>query len=454
MNWKFTLTWSAVIAAFTACDNEPGRLGVVYNTIDNNYGVVLVDTIKVAASTVLLDSIPTSGTGSILIGGYSDPKLGVLSAEGYIQVGNGDTWDPADNAIYDSLVLVMNYSGYHYGDTSNAHTFIACRIITPFKTYSLPQFWVDEKQYSALYQASSLYNSSTIRYDVSVLGGKTVRPRPNSDDSLTIRLDDGLGREWLNLAKNESATITQLDKFIEYFNGFSIAVRSVPEAVIGFTAEDIKVRLYYREYADEKLVQKVHEFPFTTNLSYYTKISADRAGTTLEYLNNENDELSATETEEEVFIQAGTGVVAKVTFPYIRKMIDLDDLLIVNEAKLILEPVNDSYDETFSVPRNLTLFETDKSNIPLTQIYADYNVTEVQKASISIDQEFDKTSGYVFTITQYMQNLLSTEGNLQRGLLITPMSDEINKSVERVYLNAGSGSAYRIKLKIWYTQKK
>ena len=99
-----------------------------------------MDTIKVAASTVLLDSIPTSGTGSILIGGYSDPKLGVLSAEGYIQVGIGDAWDPADNAIYDSLVLVMNYSGYHYGDTSNAQTFIARRITEPFKTYSCHSF--------------------------------------------------------------------------------------------------------------------------------------------------------------------------------------------------------------------------------------------------------------------------------------------------------------------------
>jgi hypothetical protein len=454
MNWKFIFTWSAVIAVFTACNNEPGSLGVAYSTTDKDYGVVLVDTIKVAASTVLLDSIPTSGTGSILIGGYSDPKLGVLNAEGYFQVGIGDTWEPADNAIYDSLVLVMNYSGYHYGDTSNAQTFIARRITAPFKTYSLPQFWVDEKQYSALYQASSLYNSSTIRYDLSVLGSKTVRPRPNSNDSLTIRLDDGLGQEWLNLAKNESVTITQLDKFIEYFKGFSIASISMPEAVLGFATEEIKVRLYYKEYADEKLVQKFHEFPFTANLPYYTKISADRAGTILENLNDDDDELSAAETDGEVFIQAGTGVVAKVTFPYIRKMIDLEDLLIVNEAQLILEPVNDSYDETFSLPQSLTLFETDKSNLPLTQIYADYNVTEVQKASISIDQEFDKTSGYVFTITQYMQSLLSTEGNLQRGLLITPLSDEINKGVERAYLNADSGSAYRIKLKIWYTQKK
>ena len=75
MNWNFILTWFGVITVFIACNNEPGSLGVAYSTVDKDYAVVLVDTIKVAASTVLLDSIPTSGTGSILIGRYSDPNL-------------------------------------------------------------------------------------------------------------------------------------------------------------------------------------------------------------------------------------------------------------------------------------------------------------------------------------------------------------------------------------------
>ena len=229
---------------------------------------------------------------------------------------------------------------------------------------------------------------------------------------------------------------------------------SVPEAVLVLQRMTLKFASIIESTPTKSLYKSFTSFHLRLIFPTTQRSQLTETGTILEALNNDNDELSAAETEDEVFIQAGTGVVAKVTFPYIRKMIDLEDLLIVNEAKLILEPVNDSYDETFSLPRNLTLFETDKSNLPLTQIYADYNVTEVQKASISIDQEFDKTSGYVFTITQYMQSLLSTEGNLQRGLLITPLSDEINKGVERAYLNAGSGSAYRIKLKIWYTQKK
>lgn len=454
MKWRFTLTWSAVLSVLMSCNNEPGSLGLGNSVFDNDYGVVVVDTMKVVASTVLLDSIPTSGTGSMLIGGYSDPVLGVLNAAGNIQFDKGETWEPPDNAVFDSLVLVLQYNGYHYGDTSVALTFNVHRITQPFKTYELPQFWVDERQYSALYKASSFYNSSAIRHDVSLLGAKTVRPRPNGSDSLSIRLDDNLGKEWIKLAKEQSVAITEADKFTEYFKGIAISTTSPSEAVVGFTPVDTKIRLYYREYSVEELVQKFHEFPVGTSQPYFTKVSANRHGTILESLTSENEELSSSKTRENVFIQAGTGVVAKVTFPHIRKMLDLEDLLLVNSAKLILVPIEDSYDGKFPLPQDLTLFETNKTNLPLKQLFTDFNVTEEQRASITIDPEFDETSGYVFTITEYMQELLSTEGNQEQGLLIMPPADEIGKVVERTHLNAGESPNYRVKLKIWYTRKR
>jgi len=457
MQWRFWILSAGLLAITQGCENEPANLGVSYNTFDQNYGVVLVDTIKIATSTVLLDSIPTSGTGSLLIGGYDDPKLGKLRAEGYVQVGAGDAWEPGPDASFDSLVLVTKYSGYYYGDTSTVQTVEVRRITQAFKTYSLPQFWVDERQYSALYKEGSLYNNSPdlSGQAASILGSRTFRPRPGSNDSLSVRLADVLGREWLELAQNKSAVITEADKFIEYFKGLSISTSTnQPTSVIGITTADIKVRLYYRENDGEEQKQFVHEFPFNENLFNYTKISADRSGTILENLTEENEELFAYRTGEEAFIQSGTGVVTKVKFPYIRKMIDLKDLLIVNQAQLIIHPVKDSYSGEFPLPLNLTLFETDKSNLPLKQLYADYSVDVTQKARISIDKEFDTSTGYVFTITQYIQSLLSTEGNLERGLLIMPSADDINTGVSKACLNAGSGPSYKVTLKIWYTQKK
>lgn len=444
-----------IIVLCTTCDNEPDSTGLTSNVIDQTFGVELVDTTTVAVSTVLLDSIPTSGTGTLLVGGYQDDMLGRLRSEGYLQIGNGDTWQPPATASLDSLVLVARYSGYYYGDTTNAQTFEVRRVLQTFKTYNLSQYWVDEGQHSALYTASSLYNSSSFQAEVPALGSKTVRLRPGSQDSLTVRLDDTLGKEWLQFAKDKNNNITEQSRFLEYFKGVAISnTSSDPAVVMGFTTADVKLRLYYKQYVSEQLKQQVHEFPFVSTFYNYNKISSDRAGTVTEKLTEKEEEIATAETEDIAFIQAGTGVVTKVSFPYISKLIDLDKVLIVNQAQLIIEPVKNTFDKDYPLPNSLTLYQTDKRNLPISQLYADYSTETAQTAYIRIDKEFDTSTGYIFTITQFIQGMLSTEGNQERGLLIMPPSTEINKTVNKVYLGAGRGAAYRVRLKVWFTRKK
>jgi Domain of unknown function (DUF4270) len=416
--------------------------------------VVLVDTITMDVSTVLLDSLPTSSTGLLQVGGYQDEKLGTLMAEGFIQVGNGDEWQPSTLAYFDSLVLVLKYSGYYYGDTTTEVTLDVRRIQQNFKTYSLSQFWISEGLYSALYAPGSLYNLSTVRYEEIPLGTKKIRPRPSSSDSLVIRLDDNLGKELLQLAKNKSETLTDQSKFLEYFKGIGLSANSPnPTCVFGLNTEELTIRLYYKQYEAEKLNQQFHDFPFASDLYNYTQITTDRSGTILETLTKENNEVSSRETDGEVFIQSGAGVVTKVKFPYIRKMIDLKNLLIVNQAQLVIQPLKNSFTSDLPLPQSLTLYETDKSNLPLNQLFADFTRENYQSAYISTDPEFDYSSGYIFTITEYIQKLLSTEGNLDKGLLIMPPGDELGKSVNKVYLGADNDGTYRVKLKVWYTQR-
>jgi len=436
------------------CAEEPGGLGVLYSDFDQDYGVVLVDTITVEVSTVLLDSLPTSSKGLLQVGGYDDDKLGTLRAEGYFQIGNGDVWEPSTQAFFDSLVLIVKYSGYYYGDTTAETTLEVKRIQQDFKTYSLPQFWISEGQYSALYAPGSLYNQSAVRCEDTPLGSKTIRPRPSSLDSLIIRLDDNLGKEWLQLAQNKSDTLTDRSKFLEYFKGMGLANNSSnPTCVIGFNTEELSIRLYYKQYEGEQLVQQFQNFPFASDLFNYTQITSDRSGTPLETLSKENNELSSLETNEEVFIQSGVGIATKVNFPYIRKMIDLKNLLMVNQAQLVIQPLKNSYTKDLPLPQNLTLYETDKSNLPLVQLFADFSLENYQSAYIKTDEEFNNSTGYIFSITEYIQILLSTEGNLDKGLLLMPPEDELGKSVNRVYLGADKEGTYRVKLKVWYTER-
>ncbi len=451
----FVCGFFILVIGFGGCTNEPGTVGLTNSTFSSDYGVVVVDTTTVSVSTVLLDSFPTSNTGSLLVGGYQDTKLGRLQAAGYVQIGIGDAWEPPATAVFDSLVLVMDYTGYSYGDTAIAQTLSVHRLVQTFKTYTMPQFWIDEGQYSVLYADNSKFNSSAMRSDPQTLGSRTLRYRPGSQDSLTIRLSDDLGKEWLQLAKDKSQTITNQDKFLEYFKGMVIVNASdEPFSTIGVKTEGLKIRLYYRELVQEQLKQQYQEFPFATGLFNYSRITADRTGTILEGINQQRDEFNTNTTEQMAFIQSGSGLVTKITFPHIAKVLDGNNVLIVNHAQLIIEPLKESFTAEFPLPSTLTLYQTDKSNLPIQRIPADYSTTDFQQAYISIDKEFDTSTGYIFTLTQYIQNLLNTEGNQEKGLLIMPPPDEINQSVNRVYLGAGSGTSYRVRLKISYTYQK
>ena len=152
------------------------------------------------------------------------------------------------------------------------------------------------------------------------------------------------------------------------------------------------------------------------------------------------------------FVQSGTGLVTKVTFPYLFRLLRLTDVLLVNQALLIIEPVRDSYNDQHPLPSSLTLYHTDKTNLPLQRVYANYNTSAYQSATISFDEEFDKSTGYQFVVTQLAQQLLSTDGSTDRGLLIKPTADQLSTTVNRAYF--GAGGDYRIKLKIWYTKIK
>lgn len=415
--------------------------------------MMVVDTTTVQVSTVLLDSIPTSSTGLLLMGGYSDPKLGNLTAKGYIQVAN-PTWTPATIAFFDSLVLRTAYSGYYYGDTTQVQTIEVHRVTKDFKTFALPFYWFNEGQYSVLYKANSLYNTTKTPVESTPLGSRQVLLRPLGKDTLQIRLDDALGKEWLAGAQNQLPDLVEADRFLTYFKGVSIENASAqPSCVVGLNTDGMKIRLYYKEYVEDKLAQKYQDFAFGSTLFNYSAIQADRSATKLKDIGTTGEVIS-TASDDQVYVQAGTGLVAKIRFPHVHKTIDGTQTLLVNQAQLLIEPVKDSFDKDRPYPKTLTIYKTDRSNLPLSQLSADYNPSAAQSASYSEDKEYQTSSGYTFNVTQYVQTLVGTEGNTDNGLLLMAPGTELTNKVNKIYLGAkNSGTTYRVKLKIWYTRK-
>src|SRR5688572_14999594 len=88
-----------------SCKESESTIG--FPELDNKIQTVMIDTFTVRTSTVLLDSITTSGTNRILVGSYQDPVLGFISAASYFQIAPKLPLSIEINAVYDSAALLL-----------------------------------------------------------------------------------------------------------------------------------------------------------------------------------------------------------------------------------------------------------------------------------------------------------------------------------------------------------
>ena len=86
---------------FKACDKNPAKFTLGEEYIESQTDLTLIDTFSVSLSTVILDTVITSGTGSMLIGSYRDDIFGKITSHSYFQIGIPDSFDVEDDDIYD-----------------------------------------------------------------------------------------------------------------------------------------------------------------------------------------------------------------------------------------------------------------------------------------------------------------------------------------------------------------
>lgn len=448
---------SWVIAAFgfvlLCCDNDGSYIGAQFKG-SQEIDIAFTDTASMKTSTVLLDSLPTSGTGTVLIGTYNDDVFGKIESIGYVQLYNESAWYVDADAIYDSASVLLPYSGYWYGDTTETTTIEVRQVMEDFVARSLPAFWRDEGLYSYFNGSNGLYNTSELLYNRDILSTKSFRPRPNvPTDTIRARIDETTGKAWLAEAKKSINYFKSNIEFQNYFKG--IAIKAVAGgSVTGINASGITLRIYYREHESEVLVNKFYDINYASYWQY-NRFKGNRSNTILSSLSPDNDIISSVELDNKTFIQSGLGVMTKIEFPYIKDLLDLNESILLNSAELVIVPVHNTFTLTYPLPETLALYQTNDSNKPFGPLYRDYSTTE-QTASISFDDEFGKTSGYKFMITEYIQSLIDRSGEESetRALLLGTPLNELRNSVSRACLGGNDHEDYKIKLNVYFTYKK
>lgn len=468
------------------CHDDAGDLGIVYNTTGRSYSITISDTATLKMSTVLFDSIPTSGFGYMIFGKCNDPKLGIVDSRAYTQIDLGSPWNPTSDLVYDSMVMVMKYidrtprgliPSYYFGDTTKTQTFEILPVTEDFSATNLSQFWRNELSSNfflqTFYPSNAIFNKRRLSVnEAAPLATFSLRPRPTSSDSITIRISDTEGKRWFTEALRPDAGAFDNElNFIKFFKGFCIRSKATDADapyLVGIPLSTFVIRMYFKTYVNGILTRSHRNFIYNPNVNFlsFNNFTADRSSTTLAALTPLKKELLSTQTNNETYVQAGIGIMTKITFPHILDVVNEPGFRLINSARLIVEPVLHSYDNKFLLPQALTLYYTDRSNIPLNVVSGDFGGGS-QISYISVDSELNTNSAYIFNITQYVQTLITAggPGQTQNSLFLTIPTNTLNpargvysqsyfSSLNRLCISNDRFSKFRTRLEIYYLTEK
>jgi len=455
-----------IVAITWACE-DPNTLAVSRVFSGNNLQTIYSDTFSVLTSTIQLDSFLTNNTGTVLLGRYKDDRLGHVSASSYFQISYTGSFVQDNTSVFDSAVMVFPYNHQFTGDTT--------KLIT-IKGYEVTEQMVFRIQpvvvqpggpaspsviKTSAFSGSGFFSNSTFSHSPDPIFSGTVKLFPHTD-TLSIRVPDSFARKWFLLAKHDSTTHIFSNQSIfvnSFFRGMYVEADASTEACIaGFNVgsssnsnrnpdppeKKLRLRFYYRKLSNG-LYSKAHQdFTITNPIYQFNSITYDRTGTTLASL-QPNEGISSRLTGDVSYVQAGTGLVTRLDFPSLKTFFANNPALSLNAAYLVIYPEAGTYPKNTLPPKQLQLFTTDVSNIPL-------NVApNVGIATISFDYQYGLNTQYTFDVFPYIFAQIKSGTNFITPLLLTPGGGSLGTNVQRLYLGDRIHPNTKIQLKIFYS---
>ncbi|MET0461804.1 MAG: DUF4270 family protein [Chitinophagaceae bacterium] len=405
------------------------RKEIEFGTIPENAytSIAYIDTVSAQLTTVLLDSFKTNADTSFLLGRYHDPYLGTISGKPFFQLSvPASLPDIPSSAVFDSLSLIIRPNKYYYGDTSQPQMVTVYELDQPIAfTYN-----------------NQLYNTSNIPVRSVALGSRSVRISPANTDSFTIRLSDSKAAELFNKIRQKTSDVTTQSEFLNYLYGLTIGTAGNDiGAVFGLKGTDASfvMRLHYHltiPYHQAAFV----DFTSLANDYAFTQVLPDRTGTGLAVLTPGISELSPSLTNGRAFLQPGSGLTLKMTFPALRGILNRENngLVKLLKAELLVKPKELSSDLfMYKLPAALSLAQTDATNLVGSSLLDSTGLATLV-ATPTIDQVYGVNNYYRFTVTQYINQMLTTTGMERSGFYLMQQSS-IGRIMDRLVVEASGG---------------
>lgn len=446
------------LAAFVGCNKDISLS--LDNSRGESIGVVPIDTVSVKVSTFQLDDIPTSATGTILVGKNRNPVTGSVSSTSYFRLGIGTVNGESipDDAILDSITLVLAPNKYYYGDTTKMQK-IAVHRVTEDITLTPINSTQPASERPFYVSTASIFSQKKFAYETTPLAALSFNPRVKSIDSLFFRFNNTISTELFRLIKNGDNRIQNNTDFQEYFKGLALVPDKNNTTLIGFK-DTVYLQVHY-SFENNEGVKAAGKQQFTIdNKAYqYNSIEADRSNTKFASMNISNPEISVEQTAGYTFLEGSTGVVAKIEFPTLLQLVN-DPSIAINKVELSIEAEN-SNETIFEQPEFLTLLIANSEGTPISGLASLEDPRVLQMARLSSTSGSDNGK-YTFNLIDYLNKIKTTAyKNTSLYLSLPPIASQIsaNSIIPAALFNTGNrlilakdGNDPRIKLNILYTK--
>ena len=403
----------AIICAAAACSCTSQYMEIGNNWTEVNERVVMIDTCSVDISSIVLDSVKTSGGNAVYAGIRESSYWGRMALSSYLtfklteDFEDSSTPEYEEKVIFDSLILYMVPDSTFCGDTLLPMTLQAFRLS---ETVELND---DEE----------LYSHSEFGYDSTPIAEETFYPRPFRGRPVEIRLSDELGQEMLEMLVDGDESMEDDDSFREYFKGILLKGSEPTSSIMGFKGQDTlcMMKLYYstQDYAEHE----GHVLDFHLDSTYlFTHVEADFSGTYLDGISGE--ETSSTATGNMAFLSGMCGICTKIGFPYLNNLRGIWDHCSAASAELVVHPLPGSYckQNYSSLPSTLNLYIMDENNISTGGAITGNDGETLQSGSLTYDDMmFPENTYYTYDITDFINDQFGKIGvNKQYLQMIDP----------------------------------
>ncbi|TWI88335.1 DUF4270 family protein [Chitinophaga japonensis] len=418
--------------AYSACDKE----GFSYDVSDQQSSYIVADTVTMNMQTLLLDSVPTSGTGILLCGRQQDPYFGSITAGTFfkLQLPSGGNPTLEESATFDSVELQLKTNRTIYGDTTRMQDIQVYEVLQTIESG-------DDDYY--------LYSHNDFQTASQPLGSLQQVVRPSEDTILRIKLPASYGAPLFQLFKNKANEVSTQTIFLEYYKGLALKPGSNAGNIISLLAGDTSVILRLHYHINEAITEERHiDLNLYDQSLQFNQVSTDRTGTPLAALSASNNALSSTQTGNMTFIQPLSGIVTRIDMPYIKGLASVGKFFKVMRATLTVEPIAGTYNDYYTLPPAMTLCEVDKQNKVTDTLIDSYG--SYQYGNLIVDNVLHENTRYTYDITQYCINEINSTDVNSRGLLLIPTRGAYMSSFNRAVIGDSKNRQNKISIQVYY----